>query len=195
MSQQPLDLHGLGPERHDHGCRRLLRLPPSWEVDAIFGGDRDQYRYRLTHRWGPGNLALFAMMNPSGASEAVGDSTVMLTAGIAQTLGYGGQIIVNACAYRAVNPRSLLMVADPVGPHNLDHIDDAGRSAALVVIAHGLLPKPLRPYAAMMCRTLEAIQPLHVLRLTQNGIPMHPMVRGKNRITKDTKPYEWGFVE
>jgi hypothetical protein len=113
-------------DEHEHGCKRLIRLPPSWQVEATFDGPGGCWRYLLTHRWRPGPLALFAMMNPSGAGLRVGDATVMKTSRISMRLGYGGQIIVNVCAYRGVQTSMLLNVTDPVGPKNLDTIKQGG---------------------------------------------------------------------
>jgi hypothetical protein len=47
-------------------------------------------------------------------TDALCDATVMKTSRISKRLGYGGQIVVNACAYRGVQPKMLLTIADPV---------------------------------------------------------------------------------
>jgi hypothetical protein len=31
-------------DQHDHGCKRLIRLPPSWQVEAEFDGPGDCWR-------------------------------------------------------------------------------------------------------------------------------------------------------
>jgi hypothetical protein len=186
------DLLGDDSDQHDHGCKRLFRIPPSWYVRANFDGPNDCWRYLLVHRWGPGPLALFAMMNPSGADLHVGDATVMKTARIARRLGYGGQMVVNACAYRGVKPNMLLTVPDPVGPENVSTIKQAALEADLIVVAHGNLPPTLQHHADAMVVALRASgKPLHVLGLSSQGVPMHPLARGKNIIREDVIPEAW----
>jgi hypothetical protein len=186
------DLLGAASDQHHHGCKRLIRLPPSWQVEATFDGPGGCWRYLLLHRWGPGPLALYAMMNPSGADLHVGDATVMKTSRISMRLGYGGQIVVNACAYRGVQPKVLLTVADPVGPKNLATIERAARDASLIVVAHGNLPPRLQHQADAMVAVLQrTTKPLHVLGLSGDGVPMHPLARGKNAIRENVIPQPW----
>ena len=90
------------PIGHDHGCKRLMRVPAHWIVDGEISAC-EHYRYKLTQRWGPGKLVLFCMMNPSGADPNVTDMTVAKCARLASRWGYGGIMVGNACAYRATN--------------------------------------------------------------------------------------------
>ena len=32
------NLFGDASDQHDHGCKRLIRLPPSWQVEVEFDG-------------------------------------------------------------------------------------------------------------------------------------------------------------
>lgn len=178
---------------HDTGCRRLIRLPPGWRTTAKFDGLNSEYRYTLTHTWDDSlPKVMFAMMNPSGADITMGDSTVMRTAGIANRLGYGGQIIVNACAYRAVRPTDLLTVSDPVGPRNLATIAPLAEKVSMVVIAHGQLPPNLQHHAEAMVRTLSrAGRVLFVLGLAGDGTPLHPLARGKMALPAKVVPQVW----
>jgi hypothetical protein len=186
------DLLGDASDQHDHGCKRLIRLPSSWQVEAEFDGPGDCWRYLLLHRWGPGPLALYAMMNPSGADHRFGDATVMKTSRISKRLGYGGQIVVNACAYRGVQPKMLLAVADPVGPKNLATIERMARDASLIVVAHGNLPPSLQHHADAMVAVLQrSTKPLFVLGLSGDGVPMHPLARGKSAIRENVIPQPW----
>ena len=186
------DLFGGESDQHDTGCKRLIHIPASWQVEATFDGPGGCWRYLLMHRWGPGPLALFGMMNPSGADRRVGDATVMKTSRISRRLGYGGQIIVNACAYRGVQPAMLLNVTDPVGPKNLDTIKQAALDADMTVVAHGNLPPTLQHHADAMVDVLRASgKQLNVLGLSGQGVPMHPLARGKNAIREDVVPQPW----
>ena len=132
------------------------------------------------------------MMNPSAADLAVTDATVAKCARLAGRWGYGGQIIANACAYRATDKQRLLRVADPCGPRNRATWLRLADRAALIVIAHGRLPGTLQMHAQAMCRALRSQgHPLHVLRLLDDGTPSHPLARGKGFISETAAPLAW----
>lgn len=179
---------------HDTGCKRFIKIPPHWMVSAVFGGPNECYRYFLAHSWGKdhGPAAVFAMMNPSGADVTVADSTVWRTAKIAQRMGFCRQIIINACAYRATNPKTLLGVHDPVGPKNAYHIEELCKDAGVLIVAHGLLPPKLRHHAEAMVDIMrQSGKPLHILGLTKDGTPVHPLVRGKNALPANAVAHAW----
>jgi hypothetical protein len=141
-------------------------------------------------------MVLWAMMNPSTADFRFLDPTVAKTAHMSRLLGFGGQFIANAAAYRATDRMRLLEIADPIGPGNPAAILAMAAQANLVVIAHGRLPGGLQQFANSMCRLLsEAGHKLHVLRLTPDGVPMHPLARGKGHIPHTTKPIPWAYNE
>lgn len=181
---------------HDPGGKRRLIIPADWTVTAEFGGEGDCCRYELSHRWSDGPMVLWAMMNPSTADFRCLDPTVSKTARMSRLLGFGGQFIANAGAYRATDRMRLLETADPVGPGNHAAILSMAARSNLIVIAHGRLPGTLQKIADSMCRLLlGAGHKLHVLRLTPDGIPMHPLARGKGHIPYDTKPIFWRMTE
>jgi len=182
----------LTPNAHDPGGKRRLPLPATWDVSARFDGLADCYRYELSHRWGDGPMVLWAMMNPSTADFKCLDPTVAKTARMSRLLGFGGQFVANAAAYRATDRMKLLGTPDPVGPGNHAAILAMAAQADLIVVAHGRLPGNLQPLAHTMCRILrEAGHSLHILRLTKDGIPTHPLARGKGYIPDDKKPELW----
>ncbi len=180
---------------HDPGGKARWPMPPGWKVSAEFGGDGNCYRYNLFHSWGAGTgLAMWCLMNPSTADHRSLDPTVSKTARISRRLGYDGQFIANACAYRTTDRMRLLDVADPVGPNNAACILAMARESGIIVIAHGRLPGDLQKHADAMCRLLRDAghsHKLHVLRLTDDGVPMHPLARGKRHIPEDVVPQPW----
>jgi hypothetical protein len=182
---------------HDAGGKVKWPIPPGWQTGAMFSGENgdaygDCYRNKLWHRWGGGPMALIGMMNPSTANEHFLDPTVAKTSRIFRRLGFGGQFIANACAYRATDKGRLLSVADPVGPRNHQSILEMAACCEMLVIAHGRLPGDLLKHADAMCHLLhDAGHKLHVLRLTPDGVPMHPLARGKAHIPEDTVPQPW----
>lgn len=163
-------------------------MKAGWVVDANFGGEGHCYRYMLSHVWDPEKpMAMWLMMNPSVADHRILDPTVAKTGRVSAALGYGGQFIANVCAYRATDRLRLLEVSDPVGPSNHQHVVAMARSSGIIVVAHGLLPGDLQRHADATCRILldNGHKP-HVLRLTKDGAPSHPLY-----IPDATVPQPW----
>jgi len=131
-------------------------------------------------------------MNPSAASEFASDMTVSKCGRISRRLGFGGQTVVNACAMCSTDRMRLLEAHDPVGPENHRHIAEAAAEAELIVVAHGLLPGKLQRHADEMVRLLrERGLALHVLGLSKDGVPVHPLARGKGHVPESVVPVEW----
>jgi hypothetical protein len=79
-------------------------------------------------------------LNPSTADESRDDPTIRKCVGFARRWGFGAIEVVNLFAYagtRSTDPRSLLSVADPVGPCNDEALRAAFRGAARIVWAWG----------------------------------------------------------
>jgi hypothetical protein len=181
---------------HDPGCKRLIRLPADVKITAEFGGEGDCYRYSLLHRWSNGPLLMWNLMNPSGAGVEFGDSTVAKTGRISRRLGFGGQWIANACAYRATDRMRLLEVEDPVGPRNHGAIREMAATSEMIIIAHGRLPGALQTHADRVVEILlDMGRTLHVLRLSNDGVPVHPLARGKGHIPENIEPQPWALPE
>lgn len=174
---------------HDTGCKRKLLVPTGTEVTAQLDG---AYRYKLQHRWGPGPLVMFAMMNPSDADLIYTDATVAKSTRLAKLWGFGGLLVGNACAYRATQQKRLLEVKDPVGPGNASALVDMAIAADMVVIAHGRLPGNLQCHASTMSTILRNMGfELHILRILSGNCPAHPLGRGKGHIPEDIRPTLW----
>lgn len=177
---------------HDPGGKVRIKIPLHWKVGALFSGACAMYREKLLHRWGDGPTAMYALMNPSTADHHFLDPTVAKTARLAARWGYGAQVIVNACAYRATRKERLLEVTDPVGQFNLDAIRIAAESVELIVVAHGKLPRGLQKHAdAMVNMLLKYGHTLHVLKLSQDGTPMHPLYIPEAGL----RPIVWKFPQ
>lgn len=182
----------LPDAEHDPGCRRSISIPTGVLVDAKFGGDRQQYRYKLIQRWSAGPMVLFILMNPSAASTFSSDMTVEKCGRFARRWGFGGQFVANTCAYRATDRMRLLEVEDPVGPRNLEAISEMAEESEWIVVAHGKLPGRLQRHAdAIVDLLLRAGRVLSVLRLSSDGVPVHPLARGKAFVPMDCEPMVW----
>jgi hypothetical protein len=163
---------------HDPGGKVRIAIGASVvDSSAVFGGDRQEYRYRLQRGWGDGPLVMFLMMNPSTADIRVDDPTVAKCTRLARKWGYGGLLVGNVFAYRATDQNELARVKNPEGPLNSVHLAAMARQAAMIVCAYGT-PRvaALRP-AGLLAAQRIAIggHPLHVLRLSKHGVPYHPL--------------------
>ena len=172
---------------HDPGGKVRLGLAADVVSVARFSDCR-RYRFTLSRTWDAGRpSALFVMMNPSTADEHVNDPTVARCMGFARAWGYGRLLVGNVCAYRATDKTALLGLADPVGPGNIDAIVGMARAADVTVVAHGQLPKGLQGHAEAVCAALrDAGIALTALRLSKDGVPVHPLY-----LPKDLRPVGW----
>lgn len=179
----------LGDVPHDPGGRSKPKWPAGSVISARFGGPRDCYRYELMEIWGKGRLAMFLMMNPSVASLAHADPTLIRTGAFARRWGYGGQLIANVHAYRITDSKLLAGVADPVGPDNDAAILSMASRADIVVLAYGLPPNPLRARAAVVVDMLRsARRRLTYLALSKDGTPQHPLYLPRDLVPLDYPP-------
>jgi hypothetical protein len=132
---------------------------------------------------------MWLMMNPSVAGIEHADPTLIRTGTFARRWGYSGQWIANVHAYRITDSKLLAGVADPAGPDNGAAILAMAYRAAIVVLAYGLPPKPLRARAAGVVAMLVAnglADKLTYLALSKDGTPGHPLyLRG------DLVPLSW----
>lgn len=174
--------------RHDVGSNVWIPLPLWVKGGAVFGGDREQYRYRLSRVWDPERpVVLFLMMNPSTADPYVDDRTVYRCRSFAEKWGFGTLLVGNTFAYRCTDQKRLLEVDDPVGPENDRHLIEMARQASLIVFAYGSPHRKLRyrgPEVARMFRA-EGHQ-IHVMKLSSQGVPVHPLY-----LPGDLKPCLW----
>jgi hypothetical protein len=178
------------PQKHDPGGKVRLAISRDVKSSAVFGGRDDCYRYRLIRTWDETKPhAMFIMMNPSTADLKVNDPSVAKCERFARAWGYGGIYVGNTFAYRATDQSRLIEVADPVGPDNDAHITEMAKGAAVVIFAYGN-PKhmQLRSRGLTLARLLleKANVKPHVLRLSNDGTPCHPLY-----LRKTLNPVEW----
>lgn len=144
------------------------------------------YRYRLERRWDGGlPVVAFIMLNPSTANDVADDPTIRRCVGFARSWGFGGLIVGNLFALRSTSPKLLYGHADPVGPHNDEHLLSIAREARKIVCAwgtHGSLQNRDRTVTDLL-----DVFDLSALKTTAEGHPAHPLY-----IAADTcaKPYE-----
>lgn len=173
---------------HDPGTKPIP-YPPDVVPEAIYGGPNDCYRYSLKLTWNAARPAMMAlMMNPSAAGHTGSDRTVNRAISFARRWGYGTLFVANSAAYRATFQETLDTVDDPVGPDNATALHAMAQASALILAAYGS-PKAqsMRGLGLRWARILAAAgHRLHVLKLSADGSPWHPLyVKG------DTVPVEW----
>lgn len=140
--------------------------------------DCGQYRYLLTRESGlplaEAPAALFIMLNPSTADATLDDPTIRRCRGFAQAWGCSGLAVANLYAYRATNPRELLLCADPVGPENDTRLAALAREYSDIVCAWGKNAKPDRVDAVAAILQSSGVR-LWCLGTNKDGSPKHPL--------------------
>lgn len=142
-----------------------------------------RYRYALGRRWGDGGTVAFVMLNPSTADATTDDPTIRRCMGFAKAWGHGGLVVANLYGYRATKPADLWKSADPIGPDNDQHLVRVASDCDQIVAAWGANARPDRIAGVL---ALPGMDRLHVLALTKDGQPRHPLyLRG------DLVPQPW----
>jgi hypothetical protein len=167
---------------HDPGGKVLLPLREGWRGGATFSQDGRHrptlWRQKVTRGLEEPKLgtAMWIGMNPSTADVDVDDPTVSREVGFTDRWGYRSYLKVNVSSYRATNPRDLPADGSACPRSNLDGIIMNAPRMALVVLAWGVPPKPLRASAATLLHELRRRKvPLFCLGTTREGHPRHPL--------------------
>lgn len=149
--------------------------------------DCGRYRYRLLRAWNTEQpRALFIMLNPSTADAEVDDATIRSCMRLARSWYYGGIEVVNLFAWRATNPRELYDAADPVGPENDEHIEDALAHTDFALCAWGAQKIAEHRSSQVLDLIYGRRALLHCLGRTKSGAPRHPLY-----IKTGTTPEIW----
>ncbi len=174
----PPDL--FGEDRHDPGSNVSFPLQPGVQGDSSFLGECDAYRPVLRRWWGDSSAYAFALwigMNPSTAVATRDDRTIRRELDFTRRMGFEVYIKTNVCDYRSTKPKGMLAPGvQPRSPDNLAIIRGLAGKAARVVLAFGVLPKPLQPLAHETVAALRADGvALWCLGKTASGAPRHPL--------------------
>ena len=173
-------MHDLFGERHDPGGKSKSRILPGVVGDAVFAGDRQQYR-PLLRRWKgdafPREFVLFCGMNPSVATAEFNDPTIAAEWRFTERWRYSAMAKVNVADYRLTDPKMLATIEEPLWSDlNVPTILEMANKAALIVMVHGNLPKPLRAVGDLVTSELRRIGvPLHCFQRNADGSPKHSL--------------------
>lgn len=134
------------------------------------------YRYLLTRTWDAARpKLLFAMLNPSTATEVQNDPTVERCERRARALGFGAFRVTNIFAFRATDPRVMRAQPDPVGPGNDQALVESALWSDQVICAWGGHGAHLGrgPQVETLLRATG--RAVYHLGLTKDGQPRHPL--------------------
>lgn len=151
---------------------------------TVFSPNR-VYRYTLWREWasasdlfarpeashkGAGYLMVIGL-NPSTADETKDDPTIRRCIDFAKRWGFGALCMTNLFAFRATDPKVMLVQADPCGPLNDDWLATVGARAGLVLAAWGAHGT----YRQRDVEVLARLGSIHCLGRNQDGTPRHPL--------------------
>lgn len=146
---------------------------------GAFLSECGKYRYRLWRFWdSDAPIMVWVMLNPSTADGTEDDPTIRKCIGFAKTHRHGGIIVVNLFAWRATDPKELVVLPDytRVGPDNDDHIQWAVNAPILATIMAGWgAERFARHRATTVCANIQARRSLVCVGRTQGGAPRHPL--------------------
>jgi len=137
----------------------------------------ERYRFKLSILWDATKPRVnFLMLNPSTATELANDPTVDGCEQRARDWGFGGLIVTNIFAFRATDPRLMIVEENPVGTGNDHFILEAARESAFVVCAWGNHGQHLNrgEQVREMLRHYE-IADVRCLAVNKSGEPKHPL--------------------
>ena len=160
------------------------------EIKSTAKWSRDKnYRYllkRVRDKMLP--TIVYVLLNPSTGDEKSSDATNVRCQNRAWDMGIGTVIFVNLFAWRATQPKDMMAAKDPVGPYNDKNIVDVCRTATtrkdIIICGWGTLGV-FQQRDEVVLSLLESFD-LHVLALTKDGHPVHPLY-----VPYDKKPYLW----
>lgn len=151
--------------------------------------DDGVYRYMLGRIWDESLPKVgFIMLNPSTADADNDDPTIRRCIGFAKEWGYGGLYVTNLFAFRATNPKELLIAKNPTENtvnENRLYIDEMVLRCDKVICAWGN-----SPIKSEMKLPLFKDEKFHYLELTKDGNPKHPLY-----LKKDLKPVRYERVK
>ncbi|TFI58623.1 DUF1643 domain-containing protein [Sphingomonas parva] len=133
-----------------------------------------RYRYGLVRIWDQTKPKwLFAMLNPSTASECDGDNTVDRQVNRVKALDGGGIIVINAGGLVETNRKKAIGHPDPIGPENEALARPLVEEADHIVVAYGADAIKFGG-DRLLARVLSGREVM-ALRKTKKGFPGHPL--------------------
>ena len=168
---------------------------------------------RALKRWHvakPTRWVAWLMLNPSTARKDRNDQTTLRLTHFTKAWGYDGWIAVNCYPFVSSTPEAMWQRANwqANGPDwearddmqaNLRDIEEAGRMAALRMVAFGAQPAVRDETWLEMCleafgqraNAPDADEHFYCLGTNATGQPLHPMARGRMRVSDAAIAVRW----
>ena len=144
--------------------------------------DNHRYRYELFRVWDTTlPTVIWLMLNPSTADTQTDDPTTRRVVSFSQSWGFGGLVVVNLFAMRAIRPSLLRNAVDPVGPDNDATLRRWVRRGGHLVAGWGVVPRCLRGRVTPAAKRMT--DDLLCLGRTKEGRPRHPLY-----VRRDVRP-------
>lgn len=148
------------------------------ECGCVLSAD-EKYRYVLWRIWDDTKPKwMFALLNPSTATEAENDPTITRQIERAKRAGAGGIIVVNAGAIRETDSDKAVRDADPIGPHNHFWVKGMLTQVETVVVGWGPKAARFKGGEKLMQLFEEEGVTVHALKINKDGSPAHPLYIG-----------------
>lgn len=116
---------------------------------------------------------LFGLNNPSTADAEIDDQTVRKGWSYTRAWGFHKMIFANTNPHRSTDPDAAIVPPEEILAENDTHLRFAAAEANLIICAWGTKARP--ELAERMLRVLRFQKPLHILELSKDGIPKHPL--------------------
>lgn len=139
-----------------------------------------RYRYWLMRRWELGPMLYFCMFNPSTADADKDDHTIRKCIGFAKHNGFAAIGVVNLFAYRATDPREVILYGlEADGPNN-DYWISSIPEESTVVAAWGSAPYDHNWMYYRVERVTKLLSKMNVVCVKKSGThpvwrPWHPL--------------------
>jgi hypothetical protein len=169
----------------------ILPPPPDFRFIDPLVVERTRFSPERTHRftwfryWGdPDSYLAVIGMNPSGADEAVGDSTVNKCCGYAKRWGFGAIYMLNAMSIRLTDSTSLVTAPSVNLPENDEWIRRIGSAAGMVLVAWGNPADKFQRGSQVEAILRESCDPAKVrcFGKNRNGSPVHALYQKNDAI-------------
>lgn len=165
--------------QHDPGGKVKTKLNAGIKGDALFVGDRQEYRPVLRRWIGEefGEYVVFIGMNPSTADANANDPTITREWTFAKGWGFNAMVKHNVADYRATDPKTFNDTSIVPSSHlNLDLIRGSCNGASRIILCHGKLIKPLQPYGEKVVQAIVADgHKIWCFGRNGDGSPKHPL--------------------
>ena len=156
------------------------------------------YRYALWRRWDENKPMLVTIgLNPSTADEKVDDNTMKKLRKLAERNGFGAFIMMNLFAYRATDPKEMIRVDEPVGPHNMFYMGSACGHANTILCAWGRdgVHKGQDEVVMQLLDKVASRTKICCLGVNNNGTPKHPLYQPDNTVFQGYGKCESSLLE